>query len=193
MSDDWDEGPLYSNTVARRRREIQEIDLPTEEAQRLAQIVNLQIAGYSLAQIAAGSGTTVAELERLLTKDTGTFVRTLPAMRAHARSRISGELHAMTEAVREMALNPTKIVEIDGEAVEVANDRMLDAQDRMLRNVKELAKLYGAYAPTQTEVKIENAPEAVERLIQKIAEAEGLGYDSSVFDDDIEDAEIVED
>ena len=68
---------------------------------------------------------------------------------------------------------------------------MLEHQDRALRILDKMAKLHGAEAPVQSEVKVESAPEAVEKLVSALAAQQGLGYDVGVFD--VVDAEVVED
>lgn len=140
-----------------------------ERAARLAQIVNLHIAGFSLADIGASIGATESEVERMLTEDTQRYVRTQPALRTYVRNFISGKYNDLLEAVWD-------------EATDKTHKEKLEHQDRALRILDRMARLHGAEAPTQTEVKVETAPEAVDKLVQKIAAAQGLGYDTSIFD-----------
>lgn len=51
-----------------------------------------------------------------------------------------------------------------------------------VRVLKEMGRLHGAEAPTQSEVKIEAAPEAVEKVVAALAAGSGLGYDMNIFD-----------
>jgi hypothetical protein len=152
--------------------------LEQANAQRLAQIVNLMIAGHSLADIALSIGGTVEEVERLLTTDVQRYVRTQPALRVFVRNWISAKYTGLLNATYAQATDPN-------------HPRQLDYQDRSLRVLKEMARLHGAEMPTQSEVKVDAAPEAVEKMVAALAAAQGVGYDASVFD--VVDAEVVED
>lgn len=155
--------------------------LERDNAVRLAQIVNLQIAGYSLAEIGIQIGATPEEVDRMLTQDATRYVRTQPALRTYVRNYISGKYTKLLDAVWE-------------EATDKNNPKKLDNQDRALRILKEMQNLHGAAAPVQTEIKIETAPEAVEKLVTALSRAQGYGYDDDIFDhDDIVDADVVHD
>jgi hypothetical protein len=67
----------------------------------------------------------------------------------------------------------------------------LDYQDRALRVLKEMARLHGAEMPVQSEIKVDAAPEAVEKMVEALAGRAGLAYDASIFD--VIDAEVIED
>lgn len=144
-------------------------------AQRLAQIVNLIIGGHSFASIGAAIGSSAEEVEQMLQRDAGRYVRTQPALRTYVRNFISEKYTGLLDAVYT-------------EATTTGHAQKLEHQDRALRILKEMAKLHGAEAPTQSEVTVEASPEAVEKLVAKFAAQQGVGYDVDVFD-----AEIVED
>lgn len=150
-------------------------------AQRLAQIVNLHIAGYSLAQIGAQIGASEAEVDRMLTSDAQRYVRNQPSLRVYVRNYISERYTKLLETVWDTATDKN-------------HKEMLEHQDRALRILDKMAKLHGAEAPVQSEVKVDAKPEAVERLVQAIANAQGLGYDADIFDippEDIHEAVVV--
>lgn len=152
--------------------------LEKANAQRLAQVVNLHIAGFSLAEIGQSIGATADEVDRMLTQDTARYVKSQPALRVFVRNYISGKFTEMLEADWD-------------EATDKNSPHKLENQDRAMRILDRLAKLHGADAPTQTEVKVDAAPEAVEKMVQALAASKGVGYDVDVFD--IVDAEIVHD
>ncbi len=149
-------------------------------AQRLAQIVNLHIAGFSLAEIGAQIGATADEVDRMLSADAARYVRSQPALRTYVRNFISGKYTKLLEAVWD-------------EATDKMHREKLENQDRALRILKEMGNLHGAAAPTQAEIKVEAAPEAVEKLVASLAASQGLGYDASIFDlEPVEDEETGE-
>ena len=145
-------------------------------SQRLAQIANLFIAGYSLEAIGAAVGSTADEIDRLLQEDMARYVRNQPALRVFVRNFISSKYSGLLEAVWD-------------EATDKGHKEKLEHQDRALRILDRMAKLHGAEAPVQSEVKIDAAPEAVERMVQAISAAAGLGYNDTIFD--VVDAEVV--
>ena len=154
------------------------------EAAQLAQIVNLQIAGYSLADIGAAIGATPEEIEQRLTRDAARYVRTQPALRTYVRNWVSGKYTELLDTIWT-------------EATDKQNPKHLEAQDRALKILERMSKLHGADAPAQTEIKVEAAPEAVERMVAALAAQQGYGYDENVFDNpfdamaEVVDAEIV--
>lgn len=151
---------------------------------RLAQIVNLHIAGYSLADIAKATGQTEADIDRLLQQSVSRYVRSQPALRAYVRNWISSKYTKLLDADWDLAV---------GDRSDPNNVTMpsLEHQDRAIRILDSMRKLHGADAPVQAEVKVEAAPEAVEKLVQALAAQQGLGYDVDVFDGDVVDAEVV--
>lgn len=160
---------------AEAHAEQQRVALEKAHAVQLAQIVNLHLAGYSLAEIGLSIGATEREVDRMLTRDTARYIKNQPSLRAFVRNYISGEYLALLAPVMPKAKDP--------------NDPLfLESQDRALRTLDRLAKLHGAEAPVQKEVTIEAAPEAVEKLVSALADRSGLGYDEDIFD-----AELVED
>lgn len=149
-----------------------------QDAVRLAQIVNLHLAGFSLADIGAQIGATADEVDRMLTQDAARYVRNQPALRAYVRNWVSSKYMTMIEADWPEASDPN------------AKER-LENQDRVMRMLDRMAKLHGAEVPSQSEVKVDAAPEAVERLVAALAAGQGLGYDANIFD--VVDADVVED
>lgn len=151
------------------------------EAIQLAQIVNLHIAGYSLADIGASIGATAEEVDRMLAKDVARYVRSQPALRAFVRNWISEKYNGLMDASYPQAIDKT-------------NEKQLEYYDRVLRTLNQMGRLHGAEMPVQSEVKLDAAPEVVQAMVEAIAEKQGFGYDDSVFDEEeIEDADIVED
>jgi len=140
-----------------------------QQAAKLAQIVNLHIGGYSLAQIGAAIGASESEVDRMLQNETARYVKNQPALRTYVRNYISEKYKGLLDATYAQATDKT-------------NKQQLEYQDRSLRVLKEMARLHGAEAPTQSEVKVEATPEAVDALVQKLAAGEGLGYDTDIFD-----------
>lgn len=137
----------------------------------LAQIVNLHIAGYSLAEIGLAIGATPAEVESMLNEQTARYVRSQPALRTFVRNYLSSRLTDMLAV--DMPI-----------ATDKKHPKVFDAQDRAIRLIDRMAKLHGADAPVQSEVKVDAKPEAVERLVAALAAGKGLAYDTDVFDDD---------
>lgn len=146
------------------------------KGERLAQIANLIIAGYDIDRIAAETHSTPAEIERMITADMSRFVRTQPALRIFVRNYISKKYTELLDAVWD-------------EATDKTHTQKLEHQDRALKILREMERLHGAAAPTQSEVKIESTPEAVEKVIDRLSAMQGLNYDVDVFD--VVDAEIV--
>lgn len=161
--------------IARQAREAAEADLravhdrKTAEAAQLAQIVNLYIGGYSFLDIGLAIGATENEVENILASQTQMFVRNQATLRTFVRNYVSGKYTKLLDAVWDEATNKT-------------HPEKLENQDRAIKILDRMAKLHGAAAPTQTEVKVETAPEDVDRLVQAISKAQGLGYDVDVFD-----------
>jgi hypothetical protein len=147
-----------------------------QRAARLAQIVNLHIAGHSLADIGASIGMTAEQVDAMLMNETARYVRTQPALRTYVRNWISSKYTDMLDADMEIATDAN-------------HSEKLDHQDRVIKILKEMGRLHGAAAPTQTEIKIEAAPESVERMVAALAASAGQGYDASVFD--VIDVEVV--
>lgn len=160
-----------------RKAEAQQLAAAAKaNAVQLAQIVNLMIAGFSLEEIGASIGATADEVDRLLQKDMARYVRNQPALRTYVRNWISGRYMKMIDANWEVAIDKN-------------HTARLENQDRVDRFLRSMAKLHGADAPVQSEVKVDAAPEAVERLVNALAQGQGLAYDEDIFDVDvIEDA-----
>lgn len=170
---------------ARQEKELAEAQsVAKQNAARLAQVVNLHIAGYSLAEIGASIGATADDVDRMLQNDTARYVRTQPALRTYVRNYVSGRYTKLLEAVWD-------------EATDKHHPSKLENQDRALRILDRMAKLHGADAPVQAEVKVEANPEAVENMVKLLSAAKGVDYDLDVFDDvideDVIDAEVVHD
>lgn len=170
--------PQQRAAATRRKKRAEADALEKANAQRLAQIVNLHIAGYSLSEIGAAIGATADEVDRLLQRDASRYVRSQPSLRVYVRNFISERYTKLLDAVWD-------------EATDAQHPKKLENQDRALRILDSMRKLHGADAPVQSEVKIDAAPEAVEKLVSVLAAQQGLGYDESVFD--VVDAEVVHD
>lgn len=147
-------------------------------AARLAQIVNLHISGMSLAAIGATIGASADEVDRMLAQDAQRYVRSQPALRVYVRNFISEKYSALLDAVWEKATDKTSPVK-------------LEHQDRALRILDKMARLHGAEAPAQAEVKIESTPEAVDKLVRALSQAQGFGYDVGIFDAEVVDGEVL--
>ena len=172
--------PRQIKAATQKAAEKAAADALSNQAARLAQIVNLHIGGYSLAQIGVAIGASPEEVDRMLNEESARYVRNQPALRTYVRNFISEKYTGLLEAVYPQAIDTT-------------HRAQLEHHDRAVRVLKEMANLHGAAAPTQTEVKVDAAPEAVERLVQAMSAANGLGYDMNVFDvpeEDIHEAHV---
>lgn len=154
-------------------------------AARLAQIVNLHIAGISLAEIGAQIGATADEVDRMLQQDAQRYVRSQPALRIYVRNFVSKHYADMLAVDMPVALD-------------VNHEEKLEHQDRAIKLLDKMAKLHGAEAPVQSEVAVSAAPESIDKMVQMLAAQAGRSYDMTVFDDDddeddIHEAEIVSD
>lgn len=173
--------PAQKAAATRAARKAEQERLDKANAQRLAQIVNLHIAGFDLAEIGAQIGASADEVDRLLAADAARYVRSQPALRTYVRNWISARYAQMIEADWE-------------EATDRSHPKKLENQDRVDRFLSQMAKLHGAPAPVQTEVTIEHAPEAIDRMVATLAAQRGLTYDDDIFDADVvEDDGVVED
>lgn len=152
--------------------------LDRAEQQRLAQIINLHISGYSLAEIGTAIGATSDEVDRMIQGSATRYIRNQPALRAYVRNYVSGKYTELLEPMW-------------GKATNAADKDFMEAQDRALRTLKEMARLHGAEAPVQKEVTVDAAPAAVEAMVAALAAQQGRGYDVGVFD--VVEAEIVHD
>lgn len=138
-------------------------------AQRLAQVVNLHISGFSLAEIGAQIGASAEEVDRMISQDAMRYIRSQPALRTYVRNYISAKYTKLLDSVWDRATD--------------SNDpKQLEYQDRAIKNLERMARLHGAEAPTQSEIKVESAPESVESVVARLAAQQGLGYDVNVFD-----------
>ena len=184
---------------AEARAEGKAVQAAPGTAVRLAQIVNLHIAGYSLSDIAQATGQTEADIDRMLQQDMQRYVRSQPALRTYVRNWVSSKYTELLDADWEKAVGkdaqgqPLMVAGLNG--AQVLAGPSLEHQDRAIRILDSMRKLHGADAPVQSEVKVEAAPEAVEKLVHALARQQGLAYDVDIFDgaDDegIVDAELV--
>lgn len=159
---------------AAARREAQHLrEAETAAAQQLAQIVNLTISGHSFAAIGEKIGKSGDEVEAMLVQKAGAYIRTQPALRAFARNWIGEKYTGLLDAVYT-------------EATTAGHEQKLEHQDRAIKILKEMARLYGADAPTQSEVRVESTPEAVEKLVARLSQAQGVGYNTDIFDAEFE-------
>lgn len=138
-------------------------------ASRLAQVVNLVIAGHSFDEIGASIGASADEVEKMLNTDVDRFVRSQSSLRVWVRKFISDKYLGLLDSVYDQAKDDT-------------NKDQLEYQVAAVRVLERLGKLHGAEMPTQAELKVEARPEAVEKLVAQLASGAGLGYDVSVFD-----------
>ncbi len=175
-----------AKTVLPGSAEAGEFNLPATKEQvsaaRLAQMVNLHIAGYSLAEIGDAIGASASEVDRMLAQDVGRYVRSQPALRVYVRNFISEKYLGLLESAYPQATDKT-------------HKNQLEYQDRVLRILNQMGRLHGAEMPVQSEIKLDAAPEMVQTMVEALAAKQGLGYDTSIFDDladDIEEADIVE-
>ena len=169
--------PKQQRAVEKQREKQTLAAAERARAVRLAQIINLHIAGMSLADIGAQIGASADEVDRMIQSDAARYVRNQPSLRVYVRNYISGKYDELLKAVWD-------------EATDKTHKEKLEHQDRALRILDRMAKLHGAEAPAQTEVKVESAPEQVERLVNVLAAAQGLGYDPTIFD--VVDGEVVD-
>lgn len=139
------------------------------QAQMLAQIVNLHIAGFSLSDIGAQIGATADEVDRMLANEAARYVRNQPALRTYVRNFLSAKYSGLLDAVWDQAVDKT-------------HGEQLNYVDRAQRILAQMGRLHGAEAPTQTEVKVESTPEAIDKLVSAISAAQGMGYDTDIFD-----------
>ena len=146
------------------------------EAARLAQIVNLLIGGYSLAQIGIATGMTADEVDRLIQADGARYVRNQPQLRVFMRNWLSSRYTALLDSTFSHATDDN-------------DPKQLEYQDRVLRTLDSLRKLHGVDVPTQTEIKIEAAPENVEAMVRALSASRGQGYDMEVFDVEVEEVD----
>lgn len=171
----------------KKERKVQERDekktmvVPTtktaDDAVQLAQIVNLHIAGYSLAQIGQAIGASADEVDRRLSSDAARYVRSQPALRTYVRNWVSDRYTQLLEAVWQ-------------DATDKSSPLKFESQDRAIRILERMEKLHGAAAPVQKEIVVEAAPESVTALVDAIAASQGLGYDTDIFD--VVDAQVIE-
>lgn len=145
-------------------------------AQQLAQMVNLKIAGHSFASIGAAIGKTADEVEQMFEREAGRYIRTQPALRAYARNMISEKTMGLLEATYD-------------QAVDTKRPDQLEYVASAQKTLRDLARLHGADAPTQSEVTVAASDETVEALVNSLAQGKGLSYDMDVFDLDPEDVE----
>ena len=165
-----------ARTMAAKKREAERLAKADQE--RLAQVANLMIAGHTFESIGAAIGATPTEVERMMTQDMARYVRTQPALRVFVRNFLGEKYTKLLEAVWD-------------EATDRAHPQKLDNQVAAVRILERMGKLHGADMPTQSEIKVESAPEAVEKLVQALSASQGLGYDVNIFD--VVDGEVVHD
>lgn len=183
--------PAQKAAATRRANQAARDRLTRAEAQRLAQVVNLHIAGMSLAEIGAAIGATAEEVDRILANDAQRYIRSQPQLRVYVRNWVSERYAKLLDAVWDDAVD--KSGGSNRKVNQGGFDLKLASQDRAIKILDRMAKLHGADAPVQQEVKIEAAPEQVEALVAALAAQQGQGYDPTVFDGAIYEAELVED
>lgn len=165
-----------ARTRAQAKREAERLAKADQE--RLAQVANLMIAGHTFESIGSAIGATPAEVERMMTQDMARYVRTQPALRVFVRNFLGEKYTKLLDAVWD-------------EATDRNHPQKLENQVAAVRILERMGKLHGADMPTQSEIKVESAPEAVERLVQALSASQGLAYDVNIFD--VVDGEVVDD
>lgn len=156
--------------AARVKAEADAAELAVRQASmRTAQIANLLIGGHTFESIGAATGASAKEVEDMLNADSTRYIRSQPALRQWVRRWASGKYSELLGSVWDQAVNPN-------------HREQLAYQDRARPLVERITKLHGAEAPTQAEVKIEQAPESVQRIVDAIAASQGMGYDVDIFD-----------
>lgn len=171
-----------SKAVEHRRKKSLSTDESPSGAAMLAQIVNLHIAGYTFEQIGQAVGVSADEIDRLIHTNATQYIKNQPQLRVFVRNWVSAKYTQLIEANWDKATDPDSALKLEN-------------QDRVIRVLDSMRKLHGADAPTQTEIKVEAAPEAVEKMVQALAAGQGLGYDTGifdVFDGGVVDAEVIE-
>lgn len=159
----------------------------SRSAVRLAQVVNLHIAGMSLAEIGDAIGASADEVDRMIATDAARYVRSQPQLRTYVRNWVSERYLTLLDAVWDDATAPSipegpDAPRSSGKVSAMGFDKKLASQDRAIRILDSMRKLHGADAPVQAEVKVEAAPEAVEALVNTLASVQGYAYDDTVFD-----------
>lgn len=160
------------------RKEADDLAVQESEADavaaRTAQIANLLIAGHTFETIGRQIGMSAVELEREFTKDSARYVRTQASLRIWVRNWISAKYSTMIEANWDHAKDKTSA-------------ERLENQDRVIKMLNGMERLHGAAAPTQSEIKVDAAPEMVQKVVDAIASKAGVGYDMDIFDIDPDD------
>lgn len=164
--------------AAQAAQDLREADKAA--AQQLAQMVNLVISGHSYASIGAAIGKSADEVEEMLVRESGRYIRTQPALRAYARTLISEKTAGLLEATYP-------------QAVDTSRRDQLDYVSSVQKTLRDLARLHGADAPTQAEVTVAASDETVEALVTRLAQNQGLAYNDDVFDLDDDDVHEVVD
>lgn len=148
-------------------------------AAQLAQIVNLHIAGISLAEIGAKIGCTADEVDRMLQNDAQRYVRSQPALRIYVRNYVSQKYSELLAAVWDEATDKNHAEKLEN----LREARVI---------LDKMARLHGAEAPVQTEVKVETAPESIDKMVAALAAQAGRAYNVNVFDEDDDDDDVVD-
>lgn len=170
--------PAQQEAVEARKAAQEKKRLERAEQQQLAQIINLHIAGYSLAEIGTAIGATAEEVDKMIQGSSTRYIKNQPALRAYVRNYVSGKYTALLDTVWDQATDKT-------------DPRMLEAQDRAMKLLNNMAKLHGAVAPEQKEITLDSTPEAVERLVNVLAAQRGQGYDMDIFDGEVVEGEVL--
>jgi hypothetical protein len=179
--------PSQKAAITRQKNKAERDRLSRAEQLRLAQIVNLYIGGYTLAEIATSIGSTPDEVDQMLQRDTARYIKSQPALRLYVRNWANKKYSELLEAIWEDATDKDTTQKLSAAGF----DKKLASQDRAIKILAEMVKLNGAAAPVQQEIEVKAAPEAVEQLVAALSRQDGLDYDLDVFD--IVDAELVED
>lgn len=176
------------------RAEVEKANVPTR---RDKAALSMALAGASNAEIAeqldyASPAHARAAWEGLLAKsydhekDTAAF-----------RSMQSARLNRMLKTLSGIAFQntiETNERDEDGQKIKVVNPRQLDALRLFGNTVESLSKLHGVEAPKVLAMVTPDAKQ-FQHVVQAVAESikTGVAVEGDIFDEDIIDAEVVED
>jgi len=136
----------------------QDSDIDSGEARTIAHVINLQIAGWTLDEIATHMELPREMLVSALIAHQKRFVKNQADLREYMRGLAGDRLDALLKAVWADATNPE-------------SPRQFPAQDRALKNIESQRKLWGLDAPNQVEISHKPTDEAVADLVQQVHHA----------------------
>lgn len=131
-------------------------DFTDADAKQVAHILNLQIAGWTLDEVAAATKMSREAVEDLLLRHQRRFVKNQKELVAHMRGLASDRLDRLLKSVW-------------ADATDDESPKQFAAQDRALRNIEQQRKLWGLDAPAQVEISHRPSDEAVADLVTKVS------------------------